>query len=189
MTEPFRTSSGRAIHKKTMGGLRSDNWEIDLKSSEVDSLREYFLWEAKEQFQAQRDAALGRWRSPVEPDCVVYPTALGDVVGSVMTLVVVNELTGLSHSSQRGAILRTPQGRAARLYFDAHPIVRPKPWEDARFGEVWALSITGKNHEPYTMSEARFQGRLDSFMRDDERIVDGYPLWQNGAPVQNPGPE
>jgi hypothetical protein len=34
--------------------------------------------------------------------------------------------------------------RAARAYFDAHP--EPKPWESAAVGDVWVLTIAGKEH-------------------------------------------
>lgn len=115
----------------------------------------------REFYQAERDEELGRWRYPDDRDYVVYPVGSGEVVH------VLNEKAGVSGQYERaevnkvfgGEFLETADpvySRAARDYFDAHPV--RKPWEDAKDGEVWML--TGAAHPdeevPYIAIEGRF---------------------------------
>ena len=92
------------------------------------------------QAQADRDAELGRWRSVEHPDFVAYDH--GD--GRIRFL---RELDGVSYSFARDYMsIRYPAECAefpflvvAREFFEAHP--EPKPWEQAKDGEVWALTV------------------------------------------------
>lgn len=104
-------------------------------------------WEAAaEYFRAKEDERLGRWRWPEDPDYVVYPRA--DHVA------VVNERSGNAlQATREQAFVDTGLCRAARAYFDAHP--EPKPWHDAKPGEVWVITyrnaefavVINENHE------------------------------------------
>lgn len=102
----------------------------DSVSEWTDALREFFLYEF--------DEDLGRWRWPERPEYVVYP---GDD-GVMVALNVVNERNGyhvtvyLSNLNEPAAF--EPFCRAARAYIAAHPV--PKPWHDAKPGEVWLLT-------------------------------------------------
>ena len=85
-------------------------------------------------FQAEGDERAGRWRWVEHPDYVVYDT------GDRIEVVVLDESTGCMENVWRGKERPgTYMHDAARAYFDAHP--EPKPWHDAKPGEVW--SITG----------------------------------------------
>lgn len=94
------------------------------------------VFDAEEFFRARRDAELGRWRSPLHPDYVVYRIGYD--------ALVVGERVGLSQKFARGDVddaeNRVP-AQVAFEYFEAHP--ERKPWEDAQYGEVWAVTHTG----------------------------------------------
>ena len=87
-------------------------------------------------FQAESDKRAGRWRWAERPDYVVYDT------GDRIEVVVLDESIGYMENVWRG---KERPGiyihDAARAYFEAHP--EPKPWHDAKPGEVW--SIIGPN--------------------------------------------
>lgn len=99
---------------------------------------------AREFFRAERDEELGRWRFPANPDYVVYPP---DVDDEEQVILILFEPGGGSGRYTRewltGVI--NPEGWAvaacAKAYFEAHP--ERKPWEDAKPGEVWVLTLMG----------------------------------------------
>lgn len=102
----------------------------------ISTLREFFLHE--------RDQELGRWRWPENPDYVVYPVidpAHEMAFGRDLSVMVFHEPTGVlkgycRDEDQGGNSREYPN--AARAYFAAHP--EPKPWHDAKPGEVWVLT-------------------------------------------------
>lgn len=113
------------------------NWKAVGRSEETQALREFF--------QAERDEELGRWRWPENPDYVVYPK-VGSEVEPTAGARVVHEKSGRSKDVGREVISACDAvvsvfGQAARTYFDAHP--EPKPWEDAKPGDIWVLSVEG----------------------------------------------
>lgn len=94
----------------------------------------------REFFRAEDDERLGRWRWPENPDYVVYhwsrPHSAGVVVLSETQAVPSRVLyVGCDPDNP------TPEYRAARAYFDAHP--EPKPWWDADVDEAWELTVNG----------------------------------------------
>ena len=96
---------------------------------QVDALREFF--------QHERDEQLGRWRWAANPDYVVTPFE-----GDPDHVLVVQESAGVAcefwRASTSGPSLTGYHSRlapSARAYFAAHP--EPKPWHDAKEGEVW----------------------------------------------------
>lgn len=102
----------------------------------------------EEFFQAKRDAELGRWRWPENPDYVVYPRGEDRVR-------VILESTGDFADSSRGTVIVSPFKDAARAYFDAHP--ESKPWHDAEQGEFWAVHHMGMV-EVCQVRDGRFEG-------------------------------
>lgn len=134
----FKARSGRAVKTLENGHLRFDNVNGYLGAEAV--------MDAEEFFQAKRDAELGRWRWPSNPDYVVYLAANGQAI-------VIDERSGLHVYRYRGEAaemrrLRAATGedimlasKAAEAYFEAHP--ERKPWHDAKPGDVWLLTLDG----------------------------------------------
>lgn len=103
----------------------------NLQPGRVNSLREFFLHE--------RDAELGRWRSKQYPNWVVYT---GDEPDWYRAF---NEESGEWNHVKEGLswIDRPDLTAVNREFLDAHP--KPKPWHDAKSGEVWLFKPkTGK---------------------------------------------
>lgn len=97
---------------------------------EMQALREFF--------QAEADERAGRWRYLDEPQYVVYYDQMQDRVTVFNENLMDDEDGGCGIS--RGNTLDYPSVQhIAQAYFAAHP--EPKPWHDAKPGEVW--SITG----------------------------------------------
>jgi len=100
-------------------------------SVHVDALREFF--------QHEKDEHLGRWRSSADPrwtavrrDKFVY-FQCEDGIRS-FNIHLDREATLNAWNDDLRAI--------AREYIAAHP--EPKPWHDAKPGEVWALTMNGE---------------------------------------------
>lgn len=111
---------------------------------EIDALREYF--------QAEEDKRLGRWRWPENPDYVVY--LVGEELVDVLREGTVSEITrgpGREQGISRQKAVEWDRDYsqnfygAARAYFDAHP--EPKPWHDAKPGEVWLITTRNVSDE------------------------------------------
>lgn len=108
------------------------------RPAEIAALREFF--------RAEADERLGRWRDPESPDRAVYKR--GD-----RCILILDETDGdhwMVHFVDGG--LHTEVGDAESTvvaWVAAHP--EPKPWQDAKPGEVWMLVTT--RHE-----EARAYG-------------------------------
>lgn len=131
----------------------------------LDALREFF--------QHERDEALGRWRSAEYPDFAVY----AEKDGVHMTL---DERTGQAYMTTREGVLGfdDEHAQAARAYFAAHP--EPKPWHDAKPGEVWVLGIKGSilPDEAYQFTDGRFRPTsMRAFWPRFEDIATGRRIW------------
>ena len=87
-------------------------------------------------FQAERDDALGRWRDTENPNVVVYP-CLNQDDGYGRVVWVLDEAEMVS-----GTVLddRHSHSSASR-YFAAHPQPEPRPWEEAKPGEIWEIGL------------------------------------------------
>lgn len=138
--EKFTASNGRTVHRDVLrlyvdrGGRG-----LSLSDGDEEALREFFMHE--------RDQELGRWRWPENPDYVVYRKA-ASASEPHPGVRVVHEATGRSRDigvEVNNACDPTVSmfGRAARAYFAAHP--EKKPWHDAKPGEVWVLTLDGKD--------------------------------------------
>lgn len=146
--DEFTASNGGTVKTLTNGRMKVANHTRErltenaawfestayLDAEMVPTLREFF--------QAERDEELGRWRWPENRDYVVYDFDEGIVR-------VVAESTGTQYVFERADatmhIGTFPESGAACDYFDAHP--EPKPWEDAKPGEIWELTAESKTRQ------------------------------------------
>lgn len=133
----FTASNGTKVdvYTKSLSLETSGDAQDWIEPWAVDALREFF--------QHERDEELGRWRFMDSDGAsyLVYPTD-SDAVH------VVRELDGAGFRwSEDDAVPMAKRGgaggvvKAAAAYF---AIQRPsKPWEDAKPGELWALTRAG----------------------------------------------
>ena len=164
-----------------------------------DALREFFqkdhpdLVAARARWQHQEDARLGRWRWPENADYVVY--LYSDALDGIR---VMRESDGHSIVGSRewfekhgGEHSIFPKEQplmygAARAYFDAHP--EPKPWHDAKPGEVWVVRLPGwgevqgsvvTNEKRFAMRNVDDPVKRNPFTLaiDDDRITEGRRIW------------
>lgn len=99
------------------------------RDGELQALREFF--------RDERDEELGRWRSDADPN---WTAVLVEDVKVVEFRHDDGVHTFNVHAESKDMSSWTPALQAiGREYFAAHPA--PKPWQDAKPGEVW--SITG----------------------------------------------
>lgn len=180
MTETFTASNGMRVWDRDgtvlVQGVFPD--ALTIPPLDVDALREFF--------QHEKDEQLGRWRWPANPDYVVYP--VGDGVVDVLRETSVSEVT-LGPGRQAGITRDDAAGwdrdhsknfyRAAREYFEAHP--EPKPWHDAKPGEVWVLNIDHKNaanEVAWQVATSTEFSRLGlAINKRDERITAARRIW------------
>ncbi|UOQ60352.1 hypothetical protein MUN76_15180 [Leucobacter rhizosphaerae] len=176
MSEKFVASNGVEISRCGRGvyddkGRRN----ISMSDSEVAALREFFLHE--------RDTELGRWRWPENPDYVVYP--VGNVLVDVLressatkTLLGPGRLQGVSQ--KLAGDCRADAARhfydAATGYFEAHP--EPKPWHDAKPGEVWVVENLDGEYA-YTVDPEQFYDSTRDYGLDltDKGITRARRIW------------
>ena len=123
----FKARSGRAVRVYEDGSLNFDT---------PGYLNPDAAFDAAEWFQAERDAALGRWRSRSNPDWVVYPQE------SPLQVRVVHERTGRGYLYDVDEPDRfksaAVSAQVALEYFGAHPV--RQPWHDAKPGEFWRVT-------------------------------------------------
>ena len=131
----------------------------------TDALREYF--------QRERDTQLGRWRDPKNPDMVAYRTPEDDDE-SGRCILLLDENTGDNHWEWE----HTASPGPARRYFDAHPEPKPRPWKEAKPGEVWVLTRWG-TAEPSLVTDGEFiTADLAVIVDlDDDSITAGRRIW------------
>lgn len=156
-------------------GLEVDSSHIHRKigSRTTKALEEFFL--------VKRDKELGRWRDPEDPNFVVYRDKFHDDEEGRCILTVDERDGNMYHSWSKESII-TP---VAERYFDAHP--EPKPWHDAKVGEVWVLT-QGKDNEtrPWIYKQEEYWLSSDgvwALVTDDEinAITAGRRIWpENG---------
>ena len=136
----------------------------------------------REFFQAERDEQLGRWRDPENPDWITYQADKEDAV------YVFNErkggasqywTRGIAESHDPAYTGYSASYYIAGRYFQAHP--EPKPWEEAKAGEVWILTRYGAE-EPFFVTDGEFTSTDLAVATDldDPRITDGRRIWPEG---------
>ena len=141
MSADFTASNGVTVHRLERGlGFSGVAGDAVIGESSA-GLSKYGINERKaaalrEFFRAEDDERLGRWRSVKHPgwsavrrNAVVYfqhenhEQSFHIIVGNT------SSMKAWAHDLQA----------VAGQYLDAHP--EPKPWHDAKPGEVWALTI------------------------------------------------
>lgn len=170
MTKKFMASNG--IHV----GIRTANNEVAfgliklmLPPGGIPALREFF--------RAERDEELGRWRYPVDPEWVAIE---GERLPNRRTVVLVNERT-LEREWLNDLVMKSgeaPKHEAARAYFEARP--ERKPWEDAKPGEVWAVTIEGTEKALLVDPDQFTDGNL-GYDFDDSSITAARRIWPEVA--------
>lgn len=134
----FTASNGIKLRQSINGVLSFDNatdgWTTICGTDVVTALREFF--------QKENDDRLGRWRDAKHPDYVVYDNEDGGV-----WVYSEREPGGILYQSRRNVPKSWSSREAgyvetAHAYFDAHP----KPWHDAKPGEVWEIEVDGRTH-------------------------------------------
>jgi len=178
----FRASNGIRVWIDERGNIRTT-------LNRFPSLREDFAARTqalREFFQHERDEQLGRWRWPEHPEYVVWPVAPGSPA-----VLVLNEGAGPTITCRRDEWLPSGQGHlgAARAYFDAHP--EPKPWHNAKPGEVWVVTTDKMIHgcavvrgrgEKYN-NLVMFKSEGIHIGVHDPRIVTASRIWPD-APIK-----
>ncbi len=138
-----------------------------LDPNQIDALREFFLHE--------RDQELGRWRWPENPDYVVYPE------GTSRLVVRESNGHGLRISLHDRKVIETHLDSyvgAARAYDIAHP--EPRPWHDAKPGEVWLLQVGGDDVPAIRDSDEDFFTHSTGYRairNNSVAITDGRRIW------------
>ena len=139
--DTFNTSNGNQVRMGGSGVLKVSvaknslhDWGIG--SDGVVDLREFF--------QAERDEELGRWR--FNAYLVVYPAVNHQPRNNARSVNVLDERTGRLHMRHKRQVAHRETNpafsEAAFSYFAAHP--EPKPWHDAKIGEVWLLGFASQ---------------------------------------------
>lgn len=110
-----------------------------------------------EWYQHRRDAELGRWRDPENPNMVVYRVPENDDTDG-RAVRVIDEATGAYSSLWERDVKRFERGSmhaTAARWFAAHP--EPKPWESAEEGEMWLITCgTGYKNAPAIVKDGSF---------------------------------
>lgn len=142
----------------------------------------------REFFQAETDERLGRWRDPEEPVFYVYSGGAWDGVFSPIRIVAeTNGASWLLDREEHEPKVPPKVLAVARRYFDAHP--EPKPWHDAKPGELWAIRIDDEDDE-IGVSVETFEPGADVFQVPDGEsisitrpsIVTGRRVWPEVSP-------
>ena len=134
--EKFTASNGMVI-RATPGIGATYVLKLESDKTVVYYLDGYSYAALREFFQHERDTELGRWRWPEDPGHVVYKIADGK-------FRVLKESTGYSGSITKLAaeeFSATWDGAAVLAYIAAHE--PPRPWLDAKPGEVWLVTRGG----------------------------------------------
>jgi len=142
--------------------------------------------DAEEWAQAKRDAELGRWRCPEDPDWVAQE-GNRDAAGR-RTVHLFDECTFEFHWLNDRVVERgageLPKHRVARAFFEAHP--ERKPWQAAKPGEVWILSTADGENAAYSVMTVReagvvFESDEGRYSLDDADIEGARRIWPEDA--------
>lgn len=178
MKETFKASNGIELRATESGLLERRNcsergtgvWDevcgIDTKSPALvwDALREFF--------QHERDQELGRWRWSGDQKWVVYKGVSYLVINEERGTATYLPLAGWSDAGT------DPAHRAVLAAYEAaHP--EPKPWHDAKPGEVWLLTVA---HEeiPVLKDEDDFYSTKSGnrvIRYNSDEITSGRRIW------------
>ena len=163
----FTASNGWYIEED--GRLFDDCDNLQCREGPIEtSYTEYGAHKA----QAERDAALGRWRSVEHPDWIVYPHEREDHVD------LLNERNRHRLTIPRSVFYHVEDEdeayAVAAEYWAAHPVPEPKPWEQAQEGDVWLITRQGVQYP--AIFQAEMFGDAGGRWEPDE-IDDARRLW------------
>lgn len=166
MSETFKASNGEELNVAPTGHLIIPPVTTGLGERTQQALREFF--------QHERDQELGRWRWPENPDVVVQADKGGEHAW------VMNErnqqINGWMWRVDLDRVTAHAQvGAAARAYFAARPM--PKPWHDAKPGEVWVLDTQHGELALQVLSDGSFDNPDFYYEKDDPNIKSGRRIW------------
>ena len=140
MTEFVASNGNKIRHNET--GLFVEGSSINdgdrLFPSQVAALREFF--------QAERDTQLGRWRSKEHPNWVGYGGSHG--------VTLIDERDGYCEYTTKPSDHGETSDLVATEFFAAHP--EPKPWHEAKPGDIWALTDKDGATAQYLADQGRF---------------------------------
>lgn len=166
MSEIFTASNG--VRLDELGRVMMGAPKIPSQEESHEARKEFYL--------AERDKELGRWRSKKNPHWVVVPGEWG-------TRRAFNESTGethLFHSKPDLSIMYYDSVREIiEEYWDEH---KPKPWQEAKPGEVWLLTVDGRESAFVLDADQEFNGvnRNGQYVcgwQGDPRITAGRRIW------------
>lgn len=170
MTE-YTASNGVKVASETQGitGRRRIQFDhgnhgtnIEMTSDEMAALIECL--------DDEKDRALGRWRWPKNRDYVVYPVDGG--------YSVFKEDRGVTEF-RNGLYAHDMEGEAARDY----RLSFPNPWEDAKEGEAWLVSVDGQETIALVDAAGDLSTSAETFVRgtdDMRRVVGIRRIWPEG---------
>lgn len=172
----FKARSGRTVRSNEDGSIsfQGGNGYIGPGLS----------FDAEEFFQAKRDAELGRWRWPENPDFVAWASRRSNE----KDVTVLDESDGYVGYFTRADVEdeRSGEGlirRAARAYFEAHP--ERRPWEDAKSGEAWVFTIDGIETAVVVDTDGDFttenETLLRTFPEEMGRVAAARRVWPEDA--------
>lgn len=138
--------------------------------------------ELRQHFQALTDREYGRWRDPVYPSYVVYPRPDYPSREGERGIRIINEIDGdrFTYYESIDRAGGTVQDSVADRYFATHPA--PKPWLEAKFGEVWVLACGGGDGMAYLVDEDGDFISVDGAVirKTSASIQEGNRLWPEG---------
>lgn len=156
-----------------LAGRKQGNLHASAGEEGIVALREFF--------QAERDEALGRWRSRSNPSWVVYPDASNPSRGRM-----VNEDGGEWNSAHPDShwSSRPDLNEVNQEFLAAHP--EPKPWWDAAEGEAWELTVNGDTGPFVTkltpaLTVHFVAGNGSQFMPESDQITAGRRIYPEVA--------
>ena len=128
-------------------------------------------------FQAERDTELDRWRDTGNPDYVVYPGSV-----NLDWVVVLDESTGgtdVVFKQPRKPTKDSAFTLVAARYFAAHLDTEPRPWEEAKVGEIWEIGLLELGPSACLVTEGDFveiSGRFEVAI-GSSLIESGRRIW------------
>ena len=128
-------------------------------------------------FQAERDEELDRWRDTENPDYVVYPGSI-----NLDWVVVLDESTGgtdVVFRQSRKPTKNSDFRLVADRYFATHLDPEPRPWEEAKPGEIWEIGLLELGPSACLVTEGDFveiSGRFEVAI-GSSLIESGRRIW------------
>ena len=144
--------------------------DLALTTADFEALRAFF--------QAERDIELGRWRDTENPDMVAYRMPEEDDEDG-RCVRVLDENTGDNHWEWERIATSGPGLR----YFATHPEPEPRPWLEAKPGEIWEIGLLELGPSACLVTKGDFveiSGRFEVAI-GSSLIESGRRIWPTDA--------